>query len=98
MRWLFVILLLAAALWQGWADWQATIGAGYPYRMTSIGGALENADPERFAALVAAGEASTIPWLWSPVATTLLALPLALLLFAAAGVVWLTRRRRRTLF
>jgi len=98
MRWVFAILLLGAALAQGAADWQATIGEGYPYRMTSIGGALERADPERFAALVAAGEASGIPWLWSPVATTLLGLPLALVLFVAAGIVWMTRRRRRNLF
>jgi hypothetical protein len=98
MRWVFAILLLAAGLWQGWVDWQATIGAGYPFRMTSIGGALERADPERFAALVAAGEASGINWLWDPMMTTLLALPLALLLFVAAGIVWFVRRKRRNLF
>jgi hypothetical protein len=98
MRWLFALLLLAAALWRGWIDWQATIGAGYPFRMTSIGSALETAGPDRFAALVAAGEASTVPWIWDPLATTLLALPLSLLLFVAAGILWLTRRRRRSLF
>lgn len=98
MRWLFVGLLVAAALWRGWIDWQATIGAGYPFRMTSIGRALEQTDPERFAALVAAGEASPIPWLWQPVATTLLALPLSLVLIVVAGVLWLTRRRQRSLF
>lgn len=98
MRWLFVFLLLAAALWQGWIDWQATIGAGDPFRPTSIGGALETADPDLFASLVAAGEASGIPWLWDPVATTLFALPLAVVLAGLATVLWLTRRRRRTLF
>ncbi len=89
MRIVLVVLLAAAALWQAWIDWQATIGAGYAYRLTSIGAALERAAPERHAALVGTGEGG-LAWLWSPI----LALPLALTLLVLAGVIWLTRGRR----
>ena len=95
MRTGLVVLLLAAAVWQGWVDWQATIGEGYAYRLTSIGTALQQASPERYAAFVAAGESGALAWAWDPVGRTLMRLPLALVLLMIAGALWVTRRKSR---
>jgi hypothetical protein len=95
VRFLIAALLLAAAVWRGWIDWQATIGEGYAYRLTSIGGALEQTWPETYAGLVAAWAAVDLPYVWDPIGRTFLALPLAAVLFALAVLVWITRRRRR---
>jgi hypothetical protein len=88
-------LLLLAAFWRGWTDWERTIGEGYAYRLTSIGGTWEQASPESHAATVAAWRAADIPYLWDPIGATLLALPLALVLVVLAALLWFTRRRRR---
>lgn len=95
MRTGFVVLLLAAAIWQGWGDWQATIGEGYAYRLTSIGTVLERASPERYAAFVAAAQSGALEWAWDPVGRALMRLPLALVLLLIAGALWITRRKSR---
>jgi hypothetical protein len=97
MRIVFILLLVAAALAQAVIDWQATIGEGYAYRLTSIGAALEAAAPEGYARSVEAIR-GTVPWLWDPVGATLARIPVTLALLAIAGVLWLTRRRQSRLF
>ncbi len=57
IRRLLVLLLAAAALWRAVLDWQATIGAGYAYRLASIDQVLAATWPERWPALVAEAEA-----------------------------------------
>jgi hypothetical protein len=98
MRIAFILLLLAAALAQAWIDWQATIGEGYAYRLTSIRGALEAAWPERTAEVIARIEASRVSWLWDPLGAAVTAVPLALALAGLAALLWLTRRRASRLF
>jgi hypothetical protein len=85
-------LLLALALWRCWIDWRATIGEGYAYRLKSIGTVAEASFPETYRDLTAL--ASKLSF-WDPVGVTILSLPLALVLLAAAGMVWLLRRRRK---
>ena len=86
MRIAIALLLAALALVQAWFDWGATIGEGYAYRFTSIGAALRRASPATASWLV-----ENAPWFWSLIAV----LPLALVLFGVAALVWLSGRRRR---
>ena len=86
LRIFLIILLLALGLWQAAADWQATIGEGYAYRFTDIGEALSETWPDRFGAEDGA-EGSVTDWL--------LAIPIAATLLVAAGLLWLSRPRRR---
>lgn len=91
MRVLLAAVFLAAGLWRAWVDWQATIGEGYAFRMSSIGRVLEATWPDRYAAFVAGWQARGL--LWDPVGATLMALPLALVLLVIAVVLWITRPR-----
>jgi hypothetical protein len=93
MRAVLVAILALAALWRAGLDWQATIGAGYAYRLASIGKAIGNAWPESYADFVAGGERSRIPFVWDPVGETLLALPLAAVLGVLAALLWVGRAR-----
>jgi hypothetical protein len=77
-------VLLAVAMWRASIDWGATIGAGYAFRLASVGQTLETAFPGL----------SEAAWLHSPVGTALMAVPLALVPALAAGLVWVTRPRR----
>ena len=95
VRILIAVLLIAAAVWLGWIDWERTIGAGYAYRLTSIGAAWEEVSPESYAGTVAAWSALDMPYFWDPIGRTLLTLPLALMLAVLAALLWLTGRRRR---
>lgn len=87
MRVAIAAILLAGALWQGWIDWRATIGEGYAYRFTSVGAALSNAFPERFAAPAEGAAGGGVDILW--------ATPLAPALLVLAAAAWFARRRRR---
>jgi len=91
MRVVLAAVFLAAGLWRAWIDWQATIGAGYAYRLASVQTVLEATWPETTPEFVAGWEARGL--LWEPVGTTLMALPLALVLLVVATVLWVTRRR-----
>jgi hypothetical protein len=96
MRAVLTILLLGAALWCAVVDWQATIGTGYAYRLSSLGGWLATGWPDAHAGLVRTLVASRVTWAWDPVGAFLLSLPLALVLAAAGFGLWITRDRRRS--
>ena len=85
-RIILLLILLGLGLWQAGADWQATIGEGYAYRFTNIGEALSEIWPDRFGA-EDEGPRSVTDWL--------LAIPIAATLLVAAGLLWLSRPRRR---
>lgn len=87
LRRFLAVLLLALALWQAFVDWQATIGEGYAYRLTSIGDAVDRAWPESAQAVQ--------EWGSTDIGAALLALPLALVLVAIAALLWFSARRRR---
>jgi hypothetical protein len=86
MRLGLALALLALAVVQAAVDWQATIGSGYAYRLTSLAGALEGWAPG-----AATWVAERLPWAW----TVLAFLPVAIVLATPALVLWFTRRRRR---
>lgn len=102
MRATLTILLLLGALWTAVFDWQATIGQGYAFRFGTAGGLIAARWPLEYQRLVDGLQQSGFPWLWNPVGAFLLSLPVALLLAAIAGAIWLTRedgrseRRRRS--
>lgn len=89
------VLLMLAALWRAWIDWQATIGEGYAYRLTPIQPALAEIAPGPAARLFDAWRSTTIPYLWDPIGATVASLPAALVLAGLASLLWVTRRRRR---
>lgn len=95
MRVFLMVVFLAGALWRGWLDWQATLGAGYAFRFTSIGRALADGFPEMFYAVANALKGGPLQILWDPVATTLMAMPLALTLLVISGLLFVTRSRAR---
>ncbi len=95
MRSLVVLILLGLGIWQAVADWRATIGQGYAYRLTPLGQVWADAAPARYESMVSVLKSSPLPLLWDPIGATLLGLPLALLSIGLAGVLWVTRRRRR---
>jgi hypothetical protein len=95
VRRVMMVVLLALAGWQAWRDWQATIGAGYAYRLTSIDQALAEALPGSHASLVRAWQAAPVPWMWDPVGTTFLGLPLAMVLALLAALIWMSLPRAR---
>jgi hypothetical protein len=95
MRLLIVVVLLALAAWRAWIDWQATIGEGYAYRLTTIDQSLSHAFPEAHAELISAWQGVSPGWLWNPLGTTFLGLPLAMVLALLAALIWATRRRAR---
>jgi hypothetical protein len=91
MRVVLVVVILVAALAQAGFDWQATIGHGYAYRLTTIGGLVAAAWPETFNHAVHAMQGSGVPFLWDPVGALVMSLPIVLVLLVLAGVVWVTR-------
>lgn len=95
MRVFLMVVFLAGAVWRGWLDWQATLGSGYAFRFTSIGRAFAEGYPEIFYAVANVLKGSPLDWMWDPVATTALAMPLALTLLVVAGLLWVTRSRAK---
>lgn len=95
MRVFLMVVLLGGALWRLRLDWEATLGAGYAFRFTSIGSAIAEAYPEVFFTMANALKGGPLDILWDPVATTLLAMPLALVLLVLSGGLWVTRSRAR---
>src|SRR5687768_15454251 len=93
MRALLAFVILALAFVQAAIDWQATIGAGYAYRLSSIGGALRARWPEGYAQLVDSLQRTGIPYAWDPLGALALSVPLAPLLAVIAAVLWLSRPR-----
>lgn len=93
MRAGLTIILLAAALWRAGLDWQATIGQGYAYRLSTIGNLFSARWPERYGNLVEGLKRSGLPWAWDPAGAFLMSLPLALMIALLAAVFWLTRPR-----
>lgn len=92
MRLLLAFLLIAAALWRGWLDWQATIGQGYAYRLKPVGQVLADTWPQAFERFVAGVQGSSVPFLWDPIGMAVFAVPLALLAALLAAGLWVTRR------
>jgi hypothetical protein len=95
MRAILTIALLAAASWRAAVDWNATIGAGYAYRFDTLGGAISGRWPASYGRLVESLQASGVPGAWNPVGALVMSMPVALLLAAIAGTIWITRDRRR---
>lgn len=95
MRVFLMVVFLAGGLIRLWLDWQATLAEGYAFRFTSIGRAFAEGFPEVFYAMANALRGGPLQVLWDPVATTLLAAPLALVLLVLAGLLWITRARAR---
>jgi hypothetical protein len=93
MRAVLMILFLAAAVWRAGADWQATIGHGYAYRLGTLGSLISSHWPGPYADLVESLRRSGVPGAWNPVGAFVMSLPLALLFLALAASVWLARRR-----
>ena len=94
MRAVVTILFLAAALWRAVVDWQATIGQGYAYRFGTFGSLMSQYWPTNYADMVASLQRSGVPYAWDPVGAAVMSLPVALVLAAIAGVVWVTREQR----
>lgn len=86
MRLILTLLFAAAALWVAVRDWQATIGAGNAYRLRSLGAGLAEIFPDNALLDGIAGNAF---------GAMVLQLPLALALGGIAGLIWITRSRRR---
>ncbi len=86
MRITLILILLGLGLWQAAADWQSTIGQGYAYRFTTFGQALAENWPTRFGTAVASAR---------PAMGWLSAIPIAATLLVLAGLLWLSRPRRR---
>ena len=82
-------------LWRAGVDWQATIGAGYAFRLGTLGGLVSGHWPENYASLVESLQRSGVPFAWDPVGAMLMSLPVALVLAALAGALWVTRVRGR---
>lgn len=95
MRGILVGILALAALWRAWIDWQATIGQGFAYRLTSIETALRDSFSDATARAIAALQGTGIPYLWDPIGRVILSLPLTLVLAGLAALIWVTRRRAR---
>ena len=93
MRAILAVVFLAAALWRAGVDWQSTIGQGYAYRLGTLGSVISKHWPEGYASLVQSLKESGVPFLWNPVGAVVMAMPLALVLAAIAGGIWLTRPR-----
>jgi hypothetical protein len=83
----------AAALWRAAVDWQATIGAGYAYRPSSVGATIAENWPGGYARLVEGLKASGVPFAWDPIGALVMSAPLSLLLAAIALLLWATRTR-----
>ena len=95
MRAVLAAILVGLGVWQAVADWNATIGLGYAYRLTPIGQVIADAAPEAYARLMASWRGTGIPYLWDPVGRVLMALPMALALAVPGALLWVTRARRR---
>ena len=94
MRAVVTMLLLGAALWRAVVDWQATIGQGYAYRFGNFGTLISQHWPANYAQLVESLQRSGVPYAWDPVGAVVMSLPVALVLAAIAGAVWVTRAPR----
>lgn len=95
MRAILAIALMALGIWQAVADWNATIGLGYAYRLTPVGQVIADAVPEFYARLIASWQGIGIPYLWDPVGRVMMALPMAIVLGVPGALLWVTRRRRK---
>lgn len=95
MRIIFMLAFLGTALWRAFLDWQATIGEGYAFRPKSIGAVLSDSFPTAHDAIVKFLQSTGISWLWDPVGTTILWLPLSLVLAVPGIILWFTGSRGR---
>ena len=95
MRVVLAVLLLGLGIWQAVADWNATIGLGYAYRLTPVGQVVADTAPDFYARLMADWQGTRVPYLWNPIGRVLMALPMALVLIAPGALLVLTRRRKR---
>lgn len=95
MRIVLIALLIAAALWRAWADWQGTIAQGYAYKLTTIEQTMTRMWEGPFTSFVQGWQAIRIPFIWDPLGMILMGLPVALLLAVIAGLVWLMGRKPR---
>lgn len=86
MRLILILLFAATALWVAVGDWQATIGEGNAYRLRSLGTGLAEVFP---------GNALLDGIAGNTFGAMVLQLPLALALGGIAGLLWITRSRRR---
>jgi hypothetical protein len=93
MRAVLAILLAAVALWRAVSDWHDTIGAGYAFRMRSIGLVISEHWPASYDHLVESLQSSGVPFAWDPVGAFVLALPLSLIPALLAAAIWVTRPR-----
>lgn len=93
MRAVVVVALALAALLRAGVDWYGSTGQGVPYRLASIGQAMEANWPKTYLQLVTGWQQTQVPILWDPIGQTILSIPLALLLAFLGGVLWLTRAR-----
>ena len=95
MRAILTIALLLVAAWRAAVDWNATIGAGYAFRLDTLGGMISGYWPQNYAQLVESLQRSGVPFAWDPVGALVMSVPVALLLVALAGALWITRVRGR---
>ena len=93
MRAILTIALLLVAAWRAAVDWNSTIGAGYAYRLDTLGGMISGYWPENYAQLVDSLQRSGVPFAWNPVGAFVMSVPVALLLVALAAGLWVTRAR-----
>ncbi|PZQ51607.1 MAG: hypothetical protein DI556_05470 [Rhodovulum sulfidophilum] len=95
MRAILAVILMGLGVWQAVADWNATIGLGYAYRLTPVGQVIADMAPEVYPRLMAAWQGTRIPYLWDPIGRILMALPMALVLVVPGLLLWLGRKRKR---
>jgi hypothetical protein len=95
MRAVLMFLFLGAAVWRAGADWQATIGQGYAYRLGTMGSLISSYWPRPYADLVESLQRSGVPGAWDPVGAFVMSVPLALIFLFLAATVWLARPRER---
>ncbi len=91
MRHLLAYLFFVLSAVQGWRDWQATMGEGNAYRLSSTQTQWEVLSPGTYQSWFPILEASAY---WDPVLSTILGLPLAVILFVIGLFFYLIRRRK----
>ncbi len=94
MRAALAIAIFAAAFWRLAIDWQATIGEGYAFRPATVGQLFSARWPQDYTNFVVSLHQSGVPYAWDPVGAVVMSLPVALILAAVAGMLWITRPRR----
>ena len=91
---LLALIFFGLSLWRGYVDYTLTLGKGEAYRMASVETVWSELSPGSYDTYFPMLRDTEVPILWDPVGLSLMAAPLAPVLFIIAVFFYAIRKKR----